>query len=660
MLSLRNYSSCHPSRTILHDELNEETATRNRLCFMPHPRMLTSKCAARAVLPEPIRIPSPLQVGVGIPGGCEAIIHSVSDVLEDNSIPPDHKHILLVNFSNAFNSVSRQVLFEEVRSQIPSLSAWMECSYGSQPILLLNNYSILSCCRVQQGDPLGPLGFSLALHPIVRKIKEQVPGLVINAWYLDDGTLCGSPADLARALSIIESDGPSYGLFLNRAKSLIYIPSTYSVSHPLLCDIPTTSEGFTLLGSPIGPPTFCESSVADRVDKIRAIISNLSDLQDAQLETALLRSCFSLPKLVFILCCCPPALILNALKSFDGLMREALSDLAGSPLSDWAWLKASLPSSSGGLNIRRAILHAPAAYIGSFSQAQPLVSGILGPPAKLPPLLPMALGSLQQATARPDWVLLQDIDVPLTQHCLSQSIDEASINTLLASAPDSRSQALALSTSIVHAGDWLNVVPSLALGLHMQDREFRFCLQYWLGLNMFDDRGPCPVCHSAADPYGDHQIGCGGNPDRIHRHNSVRDVIFSAALAPRREVPSLIPGTQSRPADVFLPNCSRGRLVALDVTVISPLQQATLQGATTTQGHALLVGEARKFTAHGSQCQSAGITFIPITFEALGGMSALAADTIAKIGRLLGQRLGLPPQERTRHLFQRLSVSLWR
>ena len=497
-------------------------------------------------------------MGVGIPGGCEAIIHSVSDVLEDNSIPPEHKHILLVDFSNAFNSVSRQVLFEEVRSQIPSLSAWMECSYGSQPILLLNNQSILSCCGVQQGDPLGPLGFSLALHPIVRKIKEQVPGLAINAWYLDDGTLCGSPADLTRALSIIESDGPSHGLFLNRAKSLIYTPSTCSVSHPLLRDIPTTSEGFTLLGSPIGPPAFCESSVADRVDKIRAIISNLSELQDAQMETALLRSCLSLPKLAFILRCCPPTLILNALKSFDGLMREALSDLVGSPLSDWAWLKASLPSSSGGLNIRRATLHAPATYIGSFSQAQPLVSDILGHPAKHPPLLPMALVSLQQATARPDWVLLQDIDVPLTQHCLSRTIDEASLNTLLASASDSRSQALALSTSIVHAGDWLNVVPSPALGLHMQDREFRFCLQYWLGLKMFDDRGPCPVCHSAADPYGDHQIGCGGNPDRIHHHNSVRDVIFSAAqtaaLAPRREVPSLIPGTQSHPADVFLPN----------------------------------------------------------------------------------------------------------
>ena len=126
----------------------------------------------------------------------------------------DHKHVLLIDFSNAFNSVSRQHLFQEVRSNIPSLSHWIECSYGSQPFLLLDDKIIKSCCGVQQGDPLGPLGFSLVLQPIIQKIRNQVPNLKVNAWYLDDGTLCGSPADLAQALDIIESEGPSCGLHL--------------------------------------------------------------------------------------------------------------------------------------------------------------------------------------------------------------------------------------------------------------------------------------------------------------------------------------------------------------------------------------------------------------------------------------------------------------
>ena len=46
--------------------------------------------------------------------------------------------------------------------------------------------------------------------------------------------------------------------------------------------------------------------------------------------------------------------------------------------------------------------------------------------------------------------------------------------------------------------------------------------------------------------------------------------------------------------------------------------------------------------------------------ETLGGWSEEAADTITRIGCLLGIRLGLTPAESICHLFQRLSVSLWR
>ena len=39
-----------------------------------------------------------------------------------------------------------------------------------------NNYNAYQFnCGVQQGDPLGPLGFALALHPIVRTIQHQSP-----------------------------------------------------------------------------------------------------------------------------------------------------------------------------------------------------------------------------------------------------------------------------------------------------------------------------------------------------------------------------------------------------------------------------------------------------------------------------------------------------
>ena len=191
------------------------------------------------------------------------------------------------------------------------------------------------------------------------------------------------------------------------------------------------------------------------------------------------------------------------------------------------------------------------------------------------------------------------------------------------------------------------MVPTSALGLHLLDCEFRPCLQYWLGLSIFTEGGRCPVCQVLADPFGDHHVGCGGNGDGIHRHNSIRDAIFlaaqTAALAPRRELPSLIPGSQARPADIFLPSWDRGRPTALDVTVISTLQQLTLQGAAITPGHALAVGENRKMTMHASHCQAVGVSFVPLVIESLWGWSDLAVKTISSIGRLLGQRLGILP-----------------
>uniref|UniRef100_A0A1X7TNI1 Uncharacterized protein n=1 Tax=Amphimedon queenslandica TaxID=400682 RepID=A0A1X7TNI1_AMPQE len=47
---------------------------------------------------------------------------------------------------------------------------------------------------------------------------------------------------------------------------------------------------------------------------------------------------------------------------------------------------------------------------------------------------------------------------------------------------DDWSCALLLLTNIIHAGDWLGVIASSTLGLHLLDAEFRVCLCYWLGV----------------------------------------------------------------------------------------------------------------------------------------------------------------------------------
>ena len=147
-----------------------------------------------------------------------------------------------------------------------------------------------------------------------------------------------------------------------------------------------------------------------------------------------------------------------------------------------------------------------------------------------PPHTSSTMAALSAAASRPDWVNLDEVDVPLRQHSLSVIIDEAVYHHLLSSAPSTRFCALALSSALPHAGDWLNGVPSAALGLLLHDREFRCCLRYWLGMPLHSSAYSCPECHSIADPFGDHQVGCGGNGDRITRHNLMPSVTCCSVL----------------------------------------------------------------------------------------------------------------------------------
>jgi hypothetical protein len=59
------------------------------------------------------------------------------------------------------------------------------------------------------------LFFAVVLHPVILKIAAEVPDLLLNGWFLDDGSLIGKFDDLSRAVHIIRQEGPARGLFLS-------------------------------------------------------------------------------------------------------------------------------------------------------------------------------------------------------------------------------------------------------------------------------------------------------------------------------------------------------------------------------------------------------------------------------------------------------------
>ncbi len=79
---------------------------------------------------------------------------------------------------------------------------------------------------MQQGDPLGPLLFALALRIVTRRIREQHPILGLNAWHLNDGTLVGDRPTLVAILDYLGSqEVRALGLQLNLHKCEVWWPS---------------------------------------------------------------------------------------------------------------------------------------------------------------------------------------------------------------------------------------------------------------------------------------------------------------------------------------------------------------------------------------------------------------------------------------------------
>jgi hypothetical protein len=93
-------------------------------------RRLVAKCLCSHVKSEARDWLSPLQVGVAVPLGAEAVVHSSRHWVHANRHDPD-KVFLKLDFVNAFNTIDRAALLREVRLRLPAVAAWAEWCYST-------------------------------------------------------------------------------------------------------------------------------------------------------------------------------------------------------------------------------------------------------------------------------------------------------------------------------------------------------------------------------------------------------------------------------------------------------------------------------------------------------------------------------------------------
>ena len=219
---------------------------------------------------------SPFQYGVQTKGGAEQVLHVIRT---HHSLHPRHA-LIRIDCKNAFNCVSRTAFLRAVLDDpdLRVLFPFIAQFYLPQGALHTTTdigtvFSTLrSVSGTQQGDPLGPFLFALAIHAGIKRVLANFKdkGVIILA-YLDDIHVLGPPAEAAEAFLELQKELAQVDLELRAGKNHLWCSEAEDTDAfmariskedaankdndmpPVAPLISVNPQGFVVLGVPYGP-----------------------------------------------------------------------------------------------------------------------------------------------------------------------------------------------------------------------------------------------------------------------------------------------------------------------------------------------------------------------------------------------------------------------
>ena len=592
----------------------------------------------------------PIQHGVATECGTELIVHHIELLLQHN---PDWV-VLKSDVRNAFNSISRQQMLEQVVGSFPDILNHVAQMYGRiSPLVFMQGITpvtIESAEGVHQGDPLGPVLFATAIHSVLKDLQEMHPKVRILA-YLDDVFVLGHPTDIQSAFQDLKKSFFAINMIIADSKCEIYCPSTRDPVEGFDC-IPVTDDGAIFLGAPVGTPSFVASSCSNIAKSKFLLCNELVQLGDIQSAMLLLRGSH-VPCLNHLARLVRPELLTQAASIHDSQTRKTFCHLLGfNEIEDMPWRQAVLPIRLGGFGMTSLAFVSQPAFVASWAHA------IVELPLRFPSLFPAVDSLVNSTTGALSNALTQSVpdgkhiseyltSAGKVQHQLSMSFARCEAEILFTDAPTARDAARHRSTKGKGAGAWLNAIPtSEVLALNSYEYRLASLLRLGLPIPLSDWMTTCN-CGASLDSSGYHLLTCktGGGP--VWSHESLAsvwsDCLRELHIHHRREPRHRYANSNDRP-DIVAFDSDSGCNVDLDIALAHPWSSDIFPRSSETDDAAAERREERKKSKYEKECLPGGtaVSLIPLVMEHFGRWGVMGRNFLQKLAKKSCDEIGRP------------------
>jgi len=193
--------------------------------------------------------------------------------------------VLLIDATNAFNSVNRMAFIHNTKVICPSLATFVQnCYQYHARLFVLGGAEIKSMEGTTQGDPIAMFIYAIAIIPLILRSAEKVKTESVEAKiaaFADDLAGVGKLTGLKVLWDEICRTGPKYGYFPEPSKSwLIVKPKNLDLAREIFNDsqIKVTTDGRKHLGAVVGSLQFRTDYMMEKITKWTHELKMLSSI----------------------------------------------------------------------------------------------------------------------------------------------------------------------------------------------------------------------------------------------------------------------------------------------------------------------------------------------------------------------------------------------